>query len=413
MQSDSLLKYTYKLSGAENGLPDAPTVMALLGVTERLQWGMCFLKYFNQEKARLDEVPSRDYNMVRSISDPFETLIPHLRKRMNISCCSRGWVKMWEMMTTHQLLSFTRQTFDDIPIGEGSTVTGLFNCELPGGFLLATSHYARKQGIKLEWWASSLFPSASTSALEDTYGLFQRCPDRWLMSGKLGSNGDMTDPRAVRHLCEELAKKSHKVNLYTADGGMDIGSQYADQEYMHQGLVLGEMIVCLACLAKGGNAVIKMYSFTTDFMQSVILAAACHFEYAFLSKPLTSRPVNSEIYLVLKNFAGVQQTLITVMQARLEDVQKSALAFESANPLMDMGAPAVAGFTSRCIHAMDRLGRMQNLNISELVRRASTIADKSSWKNNKLGPMSKEDWLAVMAIQELEANKEEDILGIC
>lgn len=209
----------------------------------------------------------------------------------------------------------------------------LFNCELPGGFLLAANHYLQSRGISLDWCASSLHPTDSNQALQDTFNLVHRYPDRWLMTTREGSNGDMTSVDAVHHLVSSTRSKMSssnggKVNLYVADGGMAVNNKYGSQEAVHQALFLGELIACTGTLAVGGNAVIKMYTVCSEFMRSLVACASVMFEKAHIVKPVTSRPLNTEVYMVSRNFLGSDPELVRRMEFMLPRVTKSSLELE-------------------------------------------------------------------------------------
>ncbi len=273
------------------------------------------------EKAKLDVLRSGTYQIVRSASDPFERLCSHLQKRCTVSQCNRGWAKMYEMIVANRLMDFKRKGKTG---GSAGTVYALFNCELPGGFICAAKHYLTSKYLQLEWLASSLHPLADNTALDDSFGLMAKYPERWLMTAQKNSNGDMTRLSSIGHLVGETKKKitrtKRKVDLYVADGGMDISDNYDKQECIHQALVLGELLVCLQTLIVGGNAVIKMYAFCTDFMRSLVACASKCFEKCYVSKPLTSRPINSEVYLVLIHYRKMDLQLVDHMSSMLEDV---------------------------------------------------------------------------------------------
>ncbi len=357
------------------------------------------------EKAKLDILSSGTYQIVRSASDPFERLCSHLQKRCNVAQCNRGWLKMYEMIVVNRLMDFKKKGKTG---GSATTVYALFNCELPGGFICATNHYLMSKDLHLEWLASSLHPLADNTALDDSFGLMAKYPERWLMTSKQNSNGDMTRLSCIRYLVEETKKKipriKRKLDLYVADGGMDIADNYNKQECIHQALVLGELLTCMQTLVIGGNAVIKMYAFCTDFMRSLVACASKSFEQCYISKPLTSRPINSEVYLILIHYTKMDSQLVDHMSSMLEDVAKAARDFVPAESILTMSSPEVAAFTSVCIRALGSIGDMLRVTIDAHIDRSKHMKDKKIWKNVNLGPMDMQGWLNLMSITDLNGS---------
>ena len=117
--------------------------------------------------------------------------------------------------------------------------------------------------------------------------------------------GDVTDPNTVISL--GIGVKSRFTNtagavLYTSDVGIDVTGDYAGQEENTSAINYGQIISGLLALAPGGNFVTKQYTFFTPFSRSLIALVASFFEETYITKPATSRPGNSEVYLVGKGF---------------------------------------------------------------------------------------------------------------
>lgn len=308
---------------------------------------------FNTIKAKLDHLSHAAMMDARTSSDSFIRLCSLLKKDFSAVHCNRGWLKMYEILASHSLMATVNQQRLVPP----RTVLALFNCELPGGFLSAAHHFAQDNNFDLHWWASSLYPLSLNSALYDSFGLMQKYPSKWLMSREPSQNGDMTDVECISSLSSKTKAAvkdafprltTHKVDLYVSDGGMDIQQHYSHQESMHQALILGELMVCLNTLVKGGNAVIKLYSFCHDFTRSWLVATCCMFKEARFFKPLTSRPLNTEIYLVLKSYRGRCAEFLDYLSLRLPDVKESSDKKQNAKALFDMTSPELASFNTGC-----------------------------------------------------------------
>jgi hypothetical protein len=97
--------------------------------------------------------------------------------------------------------------------------------------------------------------------------------------------------------------------LYTSDAGIDVSGDYNRQEEHTAVLNFGQIVCGLLSLAPGGALVTKQYSFLTEFNREVITLLGALFDRLRVAKPVTSRPANSELYLVGTGFRGVGRAL--------------------------------------------------------------------------------------------------------
>jgi hypothetical protein len=80
----------------------------------------------------------------------------------------------------------------------------------------------------------------------------------------------------------------------------------------------GQVLTGLLSLAVGGHFVSKQFTFVTPFSRSLIAIVASLFEETYITKPKTSRPLNSEVYLVGKWFKGISPELAKALLDRSE-----------------------------------------------------------------------------------------------
>jgi 23S rRNA U2552 (ribose-2'-O)-methylase RlmE/FtsJ len=92
-------------------------------------------------------------------------------------------------------------------------------------------------------------------------------------------------------------------DLVVADGGTDNAPGREDrQEQDGQRLFIAETATALKCLALGGSYVLKLFDCVTlPTIELMYLLSLC-FQETHLIKPMTSRPANSERYLVCKGY---------------------------------------------------------------------------------------------------------------
>ena len=304
-------------------------------------------------------------------------------------------------------------------------VTAFFNAELPGAFISATNHYVKTMlpDYKFEWRASSLYGTETN--LGDSYGMYKNYRDFWLMSGemnnefvksnkitnssdtrpnegvkrlseqrsgndgatgdraallrpravsrvesldsdskssKINHNGDLTNPENLLKIQQQIYDVfSEGVMLYTSDGGVGIEEEYDKQEELNAKLNLGQVICGLMTLAEDGVSITKQYMFTYSHTISLICITAYLFKDLYIVKPMTSRPVNSEVYIVGIGFRSNRMTksLQSYLLNSLKnfDFNKSLLPMEC----MDETTLSTIYKAAKIIHGEDQINSVNKV----------------------------------------------------
>lgn len=190
------------------------------------------------------------------------------------------------------------------------------NGALPGAFIMAMRTYMEmnSQSGRYIWHGSSLIDPDNPHVLTDEYGLWASNPDNFMMNES--NNGDVT---LARNIADWSRRIKTRPNLYTSDIGMDVTGDYNNQESIHMHANFGQVVAALALLRQGGHMVIKMYTFFKDFSIGLIALAAQHFDEFYITKPFSSRPSNSEIYLVGRCFRGISEFELKKLLVRIDD----------------------------------------------------------------------------------------------
>lgn len=250
---------------------------------------------------------------IRSTIDVYKSLRYIVAKDYGAQIVTNAWLKYHELYSRFPNL-----------IPAGSDLKVFFNAELPGAALCAFNHYFKtyRPRDQFEWRASSLWPDASagTAALGDNYGLYAANKDNWLMSPG-GNNGDATK---VSNLLDWEAKIGPSsawggVHMYSHDAGIDVSTDYNRQEEANAQVHLGCALAGLITLRVGGSFIAKQYTYFLTITRDLILIYSSLFEKFYLSKPLTSRGANSEVYLVGIGFKGLPTKIRAALFERLEN----------------------------------------------------------------------------------------------
>jgi 23S rRNA U2552 (ribose-2'-O)-methylase RlmE/FtsJ len=231
-----------------------------------------------------------------SILDPYREVKYVLKKRYNAETVSNAWVKMYELLSM----------FDQFTTCNNKDNLNSFHlCEAPGAFISALNHYlsSNKPTIKKKWnWYAQTLNTNELGAFDDYFGLIKSYPDKWLFGTEPDSTGDITHEFIINYY------KNHpqltNINFMTSDAGTYIPPKdFNSQEKLSCKLNYSQIVAILACLAINGNAVFKTFlPMVLPITRSLIYLLCHHFEKIHIVKPLSSRPTNSEIYIVLLNY---------------------------------------------------------------------------------------------------------------
>ena len=284
----------------------------------------------NAAKNKLDDIPSNVFTQITRILDVYAKLRDVVQKTYNMENATNAALKMYEMIYQFQLLN-------DSGGGCLPVVNAFCNAELPGAFVIAINHYMRTKCItsEFDWLASSYLPAAASTlgnftVLEDKYKIYERNRLHWLMGpapnglpeGEQPISGDVTDPAVINTLGNATHQRfanNDGANIYTSDVGIDIAKADLNrQEELLAFVNYGQILSGLLALAVGGSLVTKQFTFVTPFSRSLIAIVASLFEETYITKPKTSRPTNSEVYLVAKGFKGISTAMSAALLDRAE-----------------------------------------------------------------------------------------------
>uniref|UniRef100_A0A0N5ARN0 Cap-specific mRNA (nucleoside-2'-O-)-methyltransferase 1 n=1 Tax=Syphacia muris TaxID=451379 RepID=A0A0N5ARN0_9BILA len=143
--------------------------------------------------------------------------------------------------------------------------------------------------------------------------------------GKYG-DGDVTRPENIvsfEKLIQEATGKG--VYLMMADGGFSVEGEENIQEIRSKRLYLCQFLVALSVVREGGVFFCKLFDIFTPFSIGLIYLMYIAFDRISLHKPKTSRPANSERYIICKGLRKTEALLVkdffTKLNNRLSNYQ--------------------------------------------------------------------------------------------
>lgn len=253
----------------------------------------------NDVKSQLDYVYKLPLagKIMRSF-DPFSSTKYQIARHANEINVTNAWLKGYELIYHHKLIPRNMHI---------NSFVYFDNASFPGSFILAVNHfiYTLTKIKYFVWNAASLLEETidSKEPLNDSYKLFKNYPDNWLMHGN--NNGDIANIVNISDFQKQFKLSygvNHAVDLYTCDLGTDVSNNYNAQEEIHFTLNLSQIVCGLAVLKSGGHMVVKHYTTFEPFTISYIALLTNLFKSVEITKPLTSKRTNSEIYIVCKNY---------------------------------------------------------------------------------------------------------------
>lgn len=90
--------------------------------------------------------------------------------------------------------------------------------------------------------------------------------------------------------------------LITADGGFDEGTDFNNKEQLHYNLILSEIYSALNLQKTNGHFILKVFDILTETSIHLLYLLSISYKDIYIYKPKTSRPTNSEKYIICKYF---------------------------------------------------------------------------------------------------------------
>jgi 23S rRNA U2552 (ribose-2'-O)-methylase RlmE/FtsJ len=298
---DILKKHVLKLS--HNELDDPKIMLEISENIAKQDFDLDIYKLIKKYKDEIDNISNpKIWDFSKKLSNMFEMIhINNKGKTNNLGIAnydpiSRSYFKMWEMITDLNLIDFQKKKLNVVCLAEG-----------PGGFVECICNMRKKY---------SNYTDDSITCM--TLRSYRNVVPGWNKSGKIfrenkglrifygkDDTGDLYKSENIISLKNLV--KSNKADLVTADGGFDFSMNYNHQEQLSLRLLIVESISALACLNEGGHYVLKIFDIHTKLTVKLIYFLTIYFKNVYITKPFTSRPANSEKYIVCKNFIGVSE----------------------------------------------------------------------------------------------------------
>lgn len=287
---------------------------------------LCELGYIpkiEEAKAEIDEIPGDIWKFYRSLLNPLELVWSPSRystfkippKNPKVPVPSRAYYKLWEIINRFEVVNNTKSS----PI----TIANL--CEAPGGFVKAIIDYreARGLGKKDRYTVVSIKGQDTIQFSKDLLKAYKS----QITVNPMNCDCDLTKIVTVQGCVKAFG--ADKADVVTADGGIRTAELDFEEEKETGLLKTSELITALSIQKTGGSLVWKLFDTCTRLSADLLWLIKQYYEEVNLYKPETSRPANSERYVVATGFKGINRDEMSALHKIIEDSKKYIVSFVS------------------------------------------------------------------------------------
>lgn len=259
----------------------------------------------NNHKNKIDIIYNDNaclWDNIKKFSNEYEFIytnsLDNFKNVSNIYAISRSYFKLWEI-----LHDFSLNENNIIKYNKDEEFVTCHLAEGPGGFIECIYKYILKyftndfSNIKI--YGSTLISNNNNipkwkikKNIRNNYNI--------ILNNSIDENGDLYCINQVELLIEKVG--NNNCNFITADGGFDFSNNYNNQEKNFMNLFISEIYIILNLLKQDGNGLIKIYDIYSKNSIKVLYILSLFFEKIYIIKPLTSRPANSEKYILCNKF---------------------------------------------------------------------------------------------------------------
>jgi len=241
------------------------------------------LKQIIESKAIFDQLDKAEMRKARTRSNPYETI-------RSVNYLNRAAVKMANIDRACDFMFTDPKNIDPNELLYFADV-----CAGPGGF----SEYILS---RKKWHAKGF---GFTLKIQNDFTLEEffagPCETFHPFYGSKG-DGNVFDAQNQEEFRSLVMKHTYDkgVHFMMSDGGFSVEGQENIQEILSKQLYLCQCLVALMIVRPGGHFVTKLFDLFTPFSVGLVYLIYKCFDSISIFKPNTSRPANSERYLICK-----------------------------------------------------------------------------------------------------------------
>lgn len=253
-------------------------------------------------KNAIDNFDIKDWDKSKKMANPYELIYMPSRKIRhesiaNIDPLSRSYFKMWEMLFHHSFLPCADKNCCILNIAEG-----------PGGFIEALVNYRKKYCGAIDTINAITLKSTNKEipGWDKAYQFLIRNKNVRIHYGA-DNTGNIYSVENIKHLRNYIHENNELALLITADGGFDYSKNFNKQEVSSFKIIFCEIVTAISNQEIGGSFICKLFDTYSRISKTFIHLLCSLYKTVLIHKPVTSRPANSEKYIICKGFLGISE----------------------------------------------------------------------------------------------------------
>jgi 23S rRNA U2552 (ribose-2'-O)-methylase RlmE/FtsJ len=296
-----------------------------------------FSDILNVHRNKIDKIHTDIWKKVRWYINEYDFLVKD-------PIINRAFYKYWEIINVFEV--FDKYIDTDT----------IFHCaEAPGGFIQGSNIYLQLENLKPIQHEKQLVDNDGFTVVkkkrgknDKSYKIYTISLNKDLPRYKTYNLPSYNKRVVNRNICVTYGKDNtgdinnldniHHIKnligndgsyLVTADGGFDEGTDFNNKEQLHYYLILNEIYSTLCLQKQGGTFILKVFDiFTTTSIHLLYLLNLVYGDI-YIYKPKTSRPTNSEKYIICKNLQLSDKTYVLNILRQLSEKLKNQKKYTS------------------------------------------------------------------------------------
>ncbi len=263
----------------------------------------------NIEKNKIDSYYNNNlWDKLKKFSNQYEFIyttsyVNDYKNIANINPISRSFFKLWEILYDFKfIIPHNIKNLKTAHIAEG-----------PGGFIECIYKYLVKNKINISTEIHGITLLSGDRNIPK-WKIRKNFIDKFniKLNNKDDTSGDLYKIDNINTFIKNVSLTSDNTNccdFVTADGGFDFSENYNTQENDFIIFLICEIYIIFNILKDNGNAVIKLYDIYSRNSMKILYILTLFFDEVFIIKPFSSRPANSEKYVLCKSFKMSNENL--------------------------------------------------------------------------------------------------------
>ncbi len=220
---------------------------------------------------------------------------------------NRAFYKLWELLAPHKERLLAKSGCNTLHLAEA-----------PGSFV----QVVKTMSSSVHSVAVSKPPSSYAEVVQKGKAIPTFSPEVTSLPGTEFHYVDLMSRDKIAELVHQMYHIAPDgFDLVTGDGGFDEEERYDEKEVLHYKLILGEVVAILLTQKLQGSCILKVFDTFTVTIVHILHLLCCHYTSFTITKPSTSRPTNSERYIVCHGFTGIgtsnKEELLRLMDANI------------------------------------------------------------------------------------------------